>query len=512
MAKPGTDLPPAPKPPQRLPGAKGEGLPEDRVLTWYKRLESESNERFLPLFADEHRYLVLMGGGGSGKSIFAGRKVIERCVCEPGHRFLVCRKVARALRESCFRQLVTQARGAYPQEIESVNRTEMGLRFRNGSEILFAGLDDVEKLKSIYSITGIWIEEASELLEGDFNQLDIRLRGETTWYKQIILTFNPISILHWLKRRFFDTPDERVRTHRSTYRDNRFLDEDARQVLEAYRDTDEYYYTVYCLGEWGVTGRTVFPAKLVAQRLALNLRPETVGYFDQDGRFTEDDGGPLKVYARPKAGRHYVIGCDTAGDGSDWFVAQVLDNRTGEQAAVLRQQTDEDLFARQAAALGRWYNTALIGVEVNFSTHPVRVLEQMQYPRQYVRETLDVYTHKPKPAFGFRTDERTRNTAISGLIRKMREDLESVCDRDTLEEMLTFVRNEHFRPEAQAGAHDDCIMALAIAEYIRPQQAYEDDLPEAKRLPWRPDQWEDYNNAPEQLRRELLRIWGAPEP
>ena len=87
-------------------------------------------------------------------------------------------------------------------------------------EILFAGLDDVEKLKSIHDITGIWIEEASEIEERDFDQLDIRLRGESRYYQQIILTFNPITITHWLKKRFFDRKDPRVRTHRSTYKDN----------------------------------------------------------------------------------------------------------------------------------------------------------------------------------------------------------------------------------------------------------------------------------------------------
>ena len=69
---------------------------------WYNELRDTSNDTFMPLFADEHRYLVLKGGGGSGKSIFAGRKELERCVSEPKHRILVCRKVARTLRESCF--------------------------------------------------------------------------------------------------------------------------------------------------------------------------------------------------------------------------------------------------------------------------------------------------------------------------------------------------------------------------------------------------------------------------
>ena len=148
------------------------------IVTWYEGLRETNNETFLPLFADTHRYLVLKGGGGSGKSIFAGRKVLERAVNEPGHRFLVCRKVARTLRESCFKQLLGQLAEFYPDSGYKANKSDLTISFQNGSEIIFAGLDDVEKLKSIYNITGIWIEEASELLEGDFNQLDIRLRGK----------------------------------------------------------------------------------------------------------------------------------------------------------------------------------------------------------------------------------------------------------------------------------------------------------------------------------------------
>ena len=150
----------------------------DEAALWFQRLRETNNDTFLPLFWDEHRYLVLKGGGGSGKSIFAGRKVLERAATEPGHRWLVCRKVGRTLRESCFEQLKNQAYEFYPDQIAYIPKGkggDMTIRFRNGSEILFSGLDDVEKLKSIYNVTGIWIEEASEVAERDFNQLDIRL-------------------------------------------------------------------------------------------------------------------------------------------------------------------------------------------------------------------------------------------------------------------------------------------------------------------------------------------------
>ena len=490
-----------------------------QVAVWYNELRKTSNDAFMALYEDEHRYLVLKGGGGSGKSIFAGRKILERCISEPKHRFLVCRKVARTLRESCFAQLRGQIAQYYPKCGAVVAKGDLRISFPNGSEILFAGLDDVEKLKSIYDITGIWIEEASELLESDFNQLDIRLRTKCPYYLQIILTFNPVSITHWLKARFFDRRDPRASVHETTYKDNRFLGEEAIQTLEAFKDTDEYYYQVHCLGMWAVTGKTLFNAKSVTEQLQRNIQPIRVGYFafDYDGlklsniRWQDDPNGFIRVYQEPQQGVPYVLGGDTAGDGSDFFVAQVLDNRTGQQVCALRHQSDEDLYAMQVYCLGMWYNTALVGIEANWSTYPIRELERLHYPNQYVRESVDDYTHKVTKAFGFWTSAKTRNLIIAGLIQVCREDISLVVDRVTLEEMLTFVRDESFKPQAEAGAHDDTIMALAIAHYIRPQQSYLPLEPERKRVKWHPSQWEDYDRASPEEREYLIKKWGRPE-
>ncbi|MCD8004421.1 MAG: PBSX family phage terminase large subunit [Oscillospiraceae bacterium] len=488
-----------------------------RLAQWYQNLRESSNPAFLPLFGDTHRYLVLKGGGGSGKSIFAGRKVLERVTAEEGHRWLVCRKVARTLRESCFQQLLGQLERHYQGVQYRASKTEPAIRFSNGSEILFAGLDDVEKLKSIYNITGIWIEEASELLEGDFNQLDIRLRGETKYYKQIILTFNPVSSQHWLKRRLFNRRGPLAAVHESTYKDNRFLDREAVRTLEGFRDTDEYYYMVYALGMWGVTGRSVFNAREVARRLEDNIQPVRRGYFtyEDDGRtlqnirWEDDPEGFIKLYAEAAPGVPYVLGGDTAGEGSDSFAAQVLDNRTGVQVAALRHQFDEDLFARQVYCLGLYYNRALVGLENNFSTYPTMELQRLGYPKQYVRESVDDYTHRFKSSFGVWTGSKTRPAMLAQLIRAVREDVDIVCDRDTLQEMLTFVRGEDWKPQAERGAHDDCVMALAIAHYIRPQQSY---LVQANQRParWSPSQWEDYENASPEERERLIEKWGRP--
>ena len=192
-------------------------------------------------------------------------------------------------------------------------------------------------------------------------------------------------------------------------------------------------------------------------------------------------------------------------------MAQVLDNRTGEQAATLRGQFDEDVFARQVYCLGMYYNTALIGVETNFSTYPVMELERLRYPRQYVRESIDDYTHKIRQSFGFQTTPKTRPVILAELIRTVRDDIRAVNDETTLQEMLTFVRNpETLKPEAEPGAHDDCVMSLAIAHFIRPQQSYLAAAPDEAERKWTASMWEDYESATPAEREYLIKKWGKP--
>lgn len=450
------------------------------MAKWYLELRETTNESFFDLYANENRYLVLCGGGGSGKSIFAGRKVLERATSEAGHRILVVRKVARTLKQSCFAQLVGQIHEHYNANHFKINQTDMSITHKNGSQILFAGLDDVEKLKSIYNITMIWVEEASEILETDLNQLDIRLRGESKYYKQIILSFNPIDITHWLKSRFFDKTKEGVTTHRSTYKDNKFLPAEDGAILESYKDTDPYYYTVYCLGEWGVYGKTVFNAQGIAERLSRLQRPISVGTFE--GGFRCEENGCIKIYKDVDKRHPYVIGADTAGEGSDYFAAHVIDNITGEQVAVLHSQFDEDMFAKQIYELGKYYNNALVGIESNFSSYPAKELERLGYRNQYIREKADTFTGKVVKAYGFQTTAKTRPVAIAGLVKIARENVDYINDRETLEEMLTFIRNSKGRPEAQDGAHDDLVMSLAIAYAIRGQQSTK-EIEEVRKAP-----------------------------
>ena len=301
------------------------------------------NPRFLPLLEDDtHRYMVLYGGAGSGKSVFAVQRFLYRLLTLPLCNLLVVRAVAATNRDSTFAlfQQIISKWGL--SELFSCKEGDMRISCANGNSVIFKGLDDTEKLKSVTfpkgELTDIWVEEASEIQEEDFNQLDVRLRGKGT-HKQIVLTFNPVSVLHWLKLRFFDRQDPRAVCLKSTYKDNAFLDDDYKATLEGYKDTDPYYYSVYCLGEWGVLGQTIFDAQKVSQRLQEIQGPMAQGEFvfstwynaqanevvidDSSIRWVEGSG-PIKIYQQPQQGVAYVIGGDTAGEGSDFSVAQAI--------------------------------------------------------------------------------------------------------------------------------------------------------------------------------------------
>ena len=192
-------------------------------------------------------------------------------------------------------------------------------------------------------------------------------------------------------------------------------------------------------------------------------------------------------------------------------MAQVLDNITGVQVCTLRHQYDEDTYTRQLYCLGLHYNRALLAPECNFSTYPVKLLGLMGYTKLYVREVEDDFDGKIRHAFGFRTDRITRPVILADLVRVMRDHLGSVNDKATLEEMLTFVRNDKMRPEAEPGAHDDCIMALAIAHFVRPQQSMQIEKPQvAGTSRWSVDMWQDWNRASQPEREMLIKLWGLP--
>lgn len=188
-------------------------------------------------------------------------------------------------------------------------------------------------------------------------------------------------------------------------------------------------------------------------------------------KFKNEEKGSIKIYKYPENNIPYVIGGDTAGEGSDYFAAHVINNITGEQVAVLKQQYNEIDFVKQIYCLGMFYNKALLGPESNFSTYPIQKLVELNYPNIFVRKKEDTYSSKHEKSFGFKTTSITRPLILANLQEIVEDEIDRIVDVDTLREMLTFIVNKNGRAEAEDGYHDDLVMALAISYYIRPQQA-----------------------------------------
>lgn len=250
------------------------GNPPKLNLADFRAHVKKHSPAFVPMFQDQSRYQIIWGGAGSGKSHIVARKILYRLLKENStkHNFLVIRKVDRTIKRSVFaliRNIISRWR--LTKEF-SINLTDKTIIYKpTGSQIMFSGLDDVEKLKSIEGVTSIWAEEATELNQEDFEQLDLRLRGNHGCLKQIILTLNPISEQHWIKKVFFDDPIQGVFTLKTTYLDNSFIDDEYKMVMENKKKTNPRYYNIYALGNWGTAEGLIF--NRVTQRL---IKPEEV--------------------------------------------------------------------------------------------------------------------------------------------------------------------------------------------------------------------------------------------
>jgi PBSX family phage terminase large subunit len=200
------------------------------------------------------RYMIVQGGAGSGKSVGCAQKLLIRASTTK-HRFLICRKVARTLKKSVFQLFKDLIYAEDKSQFYRFNHSELIIFDEiSGSEFHFAGLDDVEKLKSIQGITGVWYEEATESDDdsGDFDQLELRIRGkDLPDYAQFILSYNPVSDQNWIYNRFFTREDPEVTVLKTNYLDNAFLDDDYINHLTNRVSHDENLYRIYVLGEWG---------------------------------------------------------------------------------------------------------------------------------------------------------------------------------------------------------------------------------------------------------------------
>lgn len=274
------------------------------------------NKVYLPYVQDTTRHQIFFGGASSGKSVFlAQRSVLDALA---GRNYLVLRNVARTVRDSCWNEVV-KAINSMPEiaPMFSISRSEMRITcLNNGCQIMFGGLDNVEKIKSITpahgALTDIWVEEATEVARDDVMQLEKRLRGESVHPKRLTLSFNPLYKEHWIYTHYFggwEDNQKRLRARgltilKTTYLDNRFLTKDDRLALQ--NEQDPYYRNVYTLGNWGVLGDVVFRNWRVEDLSEMKVSADRLLY-GLDFGFSSDPAAAIKVHYDKSHKRLYVL-------------------------------------------------------------------------------------------------------------------------------------------------------------------------------------------------------------
>lgn len=212
------------------------------------------------------RYRVCKGSRGSKKSKTTALWLIKSIMQYPQANALCVRRYKTTLRDSVYSDLKWAISRLKVEAFFHCTVSPMEIIYiPTGQKILFRGLDDGMKITSISVATGVlcwvWVEEAYEITnEDDFNKLDMSIRGEVPegYFKQLTLTFNPWSATSWLKKRFFDNPDEHTFIKTTTWQCNEWLDEADKSIFLAMKTQNPRRYRIEGDGEWGIAEGLIF--------------------------------------------------------------------------------------------------------------------------------------------------------------------------------------------------------------------------------------------------------------
>lgn len=251
---------------------------------------------------------VHYGGASSGKSHGVFQKIVIKALKDwkKPRKILVLRKVGATVRDSVFADV--QATLSYFGILNmcKINMSAFRIELPNGAEVIFKGMDNPEKIKSIKGISDVVMEEASEFTLDDYTQLTLRLRDKAHKQKQIYLMFNPVSKANWVYNAFFVKKPKNTVVYQTTYKDNRFLDALTRENIEELANRNEAYYKIYALGEFATLDKLVFPKYTKVLLNKDDLRQIT-SYFGLDYGFINDPSAFMHVKIDDDRKRLYVV-------------------------------------------------------------------------------------------------------------------------------------------------------------------------------------------------------------
>ena len=286
----------------------------------------KENPAYIPYLNKPQFLQIFYGGSSSGKSFFITDKIVLDTL--DGCNWLCCRNVGNTIKRSVFNEVTKSISSMGLKQYFAINKSDMIITCKlNEKQILFCGLDDPEKVKSITPANGvlerIFIEEATEIKRDAYLQLKKRLRGRSSHSKHIIMAFNPILKSHWIYKEFFGGwqddktvyEDDNTLIVKTTYKDNIFLTPEDRALLED--ETDPYFYNVYTLGNWGILGNVIFKNWRV-EDLSNRIPQFDNIYCGCDFGYAADPNALIKLHLDRKRKKIYIF--------DEWYQAGMSDD------------------------------------------------------------------------------------------------------------------------------------------------------------------------------------------
>lgn len=446
------------------------------------------------------------GAMGGGKSRTICENAFDEMLDYPGIKVVLARAQHTSIIETTKKTMLEQV---IPAELIVGSKASQGedyIRLWNGSVCHFIGLDDPLRWYSS-EIGSIAFDECQEIEETKAIRLITRLRQPGMPHRATF-GFNPSNPGHWLQNWFYLGGEK---TKYGFYKSELTVTDATQPIGDAEfifsKATDNFHLPDgyvegtlaglpealkrrYLEGLWEYTDGTCFfdldaldyYAKLAQDAKSFNgrLDGDIAQDVNQRLRKVKSDApikvvpgsGPLTVWKPPVRGEkphRYVIGVDSSsGRGEDWTAMQVLDVDAFEQAAELQVKLPPHEAAEWAYKLGRIYSDALIVCEITggWGFAVDQKLRELRYPKPYTRRVVDRLTKKFTDKLGFDTTRQTRPLILSELEEAIREKSLGLYSLRTLNELSSFVWSEKGKAEAQPGAHDDLVMALALAVYV----------------------------------------------
>jgi len=256
-------------------------------------IKGKINPIYIPHVDSQSKVNIYYGGAGAGKSVFKAQDLVMNMM-KGGRNYLVVMAAYNTLADATYNEILKAIDSFGFTEYFTYKASPLKITCYNGYQILFKGLDKSEKLKGVTPrkgvLTDIWVEEADNVCKKDFLTLNTRLRGQSGGkVKRMHLTFNPTLATHWIRKTFFKNVDETFHKTdellilKATHLDNKFLEPEDHERYEAYKETDNYFYQVYTLGNWGVLSGLIFNQKNWVQADLSDIRDNfAVCYYGMD--------------------------------------------------------------------------------------------------------------------------------------------------------------------------------------------------------------------------------------